>query len=219
MLNALIKTNFNMRITLNSTFRAAWAVLAAVMLCFAPMGAGAQSIGSQLAGKWAGDVDFTGMGGAEGFGNCTTEFDFEGTGNSGTVTAVINLPFSQPVSEHFRISGNLKFTTPGTWAVVDGGVYISMKNADTKMRMEDFDAQPVDETDAQTVAAIVKMKSDGFLKKIEEQVSKPLFKSFSEEFGKKGESHLQFKNVKISGGVMTLTEAEVGDMTLKRVGD
>ena len=115
--------------------------------------------------------------------------------------------------------GKKEFTTPGTWTVVDGGVYISMKNADTKMRMEDFDAQPVDETDAQTVAAIAKMKSDGFLKKIEEQVSKPLFKSFSEEFGKKGESHLQFKNVKISGGVMTLTEAEVGDMTLKRVGD
>ena len=219
MLNALIKTNFSMRMKLNATFRAAWAVLAAVMLCLAPMGAVAQSIGSQLAGKWAGDVDFTGMGGAEGFSKGTTEFDFEGTGNSGTVTVSLRQSFSQPVSEHIRITGTVKFISSGTWTAEGDGVYIFIKDADNNILLEDFDAQPVDESDAKTVAALAKMKNDGYFEELKKKFTQIMLKHFSEEFGKNGESHLLFQNVQFVAGVMTFTEAELGDMTLKRVGD
>ena len=208
-----------MEMSFNSALRAAWVMLAAVVFSLVPTDAGAQSVGSQIIGKWAGNVGLPGLGGMEGLGESMTEYDFDGDKKGGTVAVTLILSFSQPVSEDFRISGTVKFASPGTWGIEADGVYISMKNAEAKMQLTDFDMKPVDESDAKTVAAIAKMKSDGFLKEVENKFAQSILKRFSEEFDKDGESHLLFKNVEIAGGVMTFTEAEMGDMTLKRVGD
>lgn len=203
----------------NSALRAAWVMLAAVVFSLVPTDAGAQSVGSQIIGKWAGHVGLPGLGGMEGLGESMTEYDFDGDEKGGTVAVTLIQSFSQPVSEDFRIFGTVKFASHGTWSIDDDGVFIFIKDTDNKIMLTDFDMKPVDESDAKTVAAIAKMKSDGFLKNVENKFTQIMLKRFSEEFDKGGESHLLFKNVKIAGGVMTFTEAEMGDMMLKRVGD
>ena len=208
-----------MEMNFNSVLRVAWVMLVAVVFCLVPTDAGAQSVGSQIIGKWTGNVGMPGFSGMEGLGESMTEYDFDGNEKGGTVAVTLILSFSQPVSEKLRISGTVKFASPGTWGIEADGVYIFMKNAEAKMQLTDFDMKPVDESDAKTVAAIAKMKSDGFLKEVENKFAQSILKRFSEEFDKDRESHLVFMYFKIAVGVMTFTEAEMGDMTLKRVGD
>lgn len=176
-----------------------------------------ENLASKIEGKWQGDVNKSSMEDEE-LDGLKAEYEFKKADDNGGDFVTVLMASYSTVEDDMRIKADISFKMPGKWSVGGDGVIDLTYDADKMdFSISNFDMKPTLDADEETIAGLAMAKAAGMLDgdAIAEGLKELLENEMKAEFA--DTENTKMEDVKVEGGVLTFTDAELGKISLKRV--